>query len=214
MNHKTTEEERQIRKERVLYIYFKLKEKNTKVFIESFIKKQDITSESTARRIFTDAADWKKSEISLFLATYTPTKSDSEAIDDVLGLNASKVSSEVAEEPMNDSEGLKDWKIINHDGKKYKFVYTGICDSEQCNKCALNCGSENCICDNKIPINDVNGYFVEETDIINELSAKNQELQKEIEKLKSETSLKEEENNKIKGEWIFESEQSKDFEYT
>jgi len=107
-----TEEEKQIRKERVLYIYFKLKEKKSKVFIELFIKKQGITSESTARRIITDVANWKQGEIDLFLAIYTPVKSDSEAIDDVLGLNASKISNEIAEEPKNDDK-LKDDEIIN-----------------------------------------------------------------------------------------------------
>jgi len=121
-----TEEEKQIRKERVLYIYFKLKEKKQKVFIESFIKKQGITSESTARRIITDAANWKQGEIDLFLAIYTPTKSDSEAIDDVLGLNASKVSNEVAED-------------------------------DKCTECDT-----------------------EAAHIINELAAKNEELQKEL----------------------------------
>ena len=136
MNHKTTEEERQIRKERVLYIYFKLKEKNPKVFIESFVKKQGITSESTARRIFTDVADWKKSEISLFLATYTPVKSDSEAIDEVLGIDAGKVSSEVKEELANNDK-LKDGDIIQHEGKKYKHIYTGEQTFEDCQKCSL-----------------------------------------------------------------------------
>jgi len=121
-----TEEEKQIRKERVLYIYFKLKEKKQKVFIESFIKKQGITSESTARRIITDAANWKQGEIDLFLAIYTPTKSDSEAIGEVLGLNASKVSNEVTED-------------------------------DKCTECDT-----------------------EAAHIINELAAKNEELQKEL----------------------------------
>ena len=117
-----TEEEKQIRKERVLYIYFKLKEKKLKVFIERFIEKQGITSESTARRIITDAANWKQGEIDLFLAIYNPIKSDSEAIEEVLGLNASKVSSEVAEEPKN-YDKLKDGEIINELAAKYDSLY-------------------------------------------------------------------------------------------
>jgi hypothetical protein len=202
MNHKTTEEERQIRKERVLYIYFKLKEKNPKVFIESFIKKQGITSESTARRIFTDAADWKKSEIDLFIATYTPTKSDSEAIEEVLGINTSKVSNEVIEEPVSDNiqieEELKYGDTVEFEGKKYKFVETSKFTSDDCQMCDLFAkhiiDEEVCICSNYAY--NVMGYFeeieieqeedkcteceIEAAHIINELSAKNQELQKEL----------------------------------
>lgn len=133
MNHKITEEEKQKRKDRVLYIYFNLKEKNPKISIERFIKKQGITSESTARRIFTDAAHWKRGEIDLFLAIYNPIKSDSEAIKEVLGTEAGKVSSEVIEEPKNDDEQFEEEKstecdieaahIINGLAAKYDSLY-------------------------------------------------------------------------------------------
>ena len=139
MNHKITEEEKQIRKERVLYIYFKLKEKNPKISIERFIKKQGITSESTARRIITDAANWKQGEIDLFLAIYNPIKSDSEAIEEVLSIDTDKVSSEVAEEPVS--------------------------DDKQEDK-STECGTEAAY-------------------TIYELAAKNQELQKELQKYKN-----------------------------
>lgn len=186
MNHKITEEEKQIRKERVLYIYFKLKEKNPKVFIESFIKKQGITSESTARRIFTDVSDWKRSEIDLFLVTYTPTKGDSEAIDDVLGLNASKVSNEVAEEPVREDKEAdsiyQDGQVIDFDGKKIKFVYTGTTSIDECYKCCLE--DECCDC------MDSRGYWIdaeikeevteEQTETLDEIVSKNEELQKEL----------------------------------
>ena len=50
---------------------------------------------------------WSNSDKQLFPATYTPTKSDSEAVDEFLGLNASKVSSEVKKEPKNDNKHPK-----------------------------------------------------------------------------------------------------------
>lgn len=195
-NYKQTAEDKIKRDDRVRYYVIKLKNIVSKNELFELIEKKGITSKSTAGRVAKSVFDWGKGEIELFLATYNPTKSDSKAIEKILGLNASKVSSKVIEEPKNDNERfeeeLKDGEIINHDGGKYKFVYTGICNPEQCNKCALNCGSKYCICDNKIPINDVNGYFVEvveETDIINELSAKNQELQKELQKYKNDLNI-------------------------
>jgi hypothetical protein len=113
-----------------------------------------------------------------------------------LGLNASKVSSEVTEEPKKDNERfeeeLKDGEIVEHNGKKYKFVYTGRCELDECNKCCLNHAGVACICRIKISVENVNGYFVEfaeETDIINELAAKNQELQKELQKYKNDLNI-------------------------
>ena len=72
---------------------------------------------------------WSNSDKQLFLATYTPTKSDSEAIDEVLGVKADKVSSASKEEPTSE---------------------------DKCTECDI-----------------------EAAHIINELSAKNEELQKE-----------------------------------
>ena len=145
---------------------------------------------------------WSNSDKQLFLATYTPTKSDSEAVDEFLGLNASKVSSEVKKEPKNDNkqfeEELKYGDVIEFEGKKYKFVESGKFTPDDCQMCDLFAkhiiDEEVCICGNYAY--NVMGYFEEieikqeedrctecETEsahIINELSAKNEELQKEL----------------------------------
>ena len=202
-----------IESDRITYIYLKLVDAKQKKFIEELIKRLEIASISTARRRFKDIDEkFSKSEKKLFLATYTPTKSDSEAIDDVLGLNASKVSSEVVEEPVSDNkqfeEELKYGDTVEFEGKKYKFVETGKFTSDDCQMCDLFINDEEpCICSNYIY--NVMGYFKQEDDkhtecdieaahIINELSAKNEELQKEIEILK--LNILERENSTKK--WI------------
>ena len=88
------------RKDRVSYIYYMLEEIKTRAFIQKFIEQLGITSRSTAERII-KKLDMNKQ---LFLATYTPLKSDSKAVDEALGVKASKVSNEVEEESTSENE--------------------------------------------------------------------------------------------------------------
>ena len=145
------------RNDRVAYIYYMLEEIKTRAFIQKFIEQLGITSRSTAERIIKKMDMNKK----LFLATYTPAKNDREAVDEVLGVNTDKVSSEVKEEPV-----LKDGDIIEHNDKRYKFVYTGYTGLDECDNCCLNCGNEYCICENKIDLESVPGYFIEAAETI------------------------------------------------
>jgi hypothetical protein len=116
-----------IESDRITYIYLKLVDTKQKKFIEELIQRLEIASISTARRRFKDIDEkFSKSEKKLFIATYTPVKSDSEAIDEVLGIKLNKVSNEIVED-------------------------------DKCTECDT-----------------------EAAHIINELSAKNQELQKEL----------------------------------
>lgn len=205
-NYKQTEEKTK-RDDRVRYYVIKLKNIVSKNELFELIEKNGITSKSTAKRVVKSVFDWGKGETELFLATYTPVKSDSKAIDAVLGLNASKVSSEVIEEPKSDNEQfeeeLKDGDVIEFESKKYKFVETGKFTSDDCQKCDLFAkhiiDEEVCICSNYSY--NVMGYFedvevkqeeekstecdTEAAHIINELAAKNQELQKELQKYKN-----------------------------
>ncbi len=180
-----------IESDRITYIYLKLVDTKRKKFIEELIQRLGIASISTARRRFKDIEErFSKSEKKLFLATYTPTKSDSEAIEEVLRVKADKVSSEVIEEPVSKNKQLKDGDTVEFDGKKYKFVETGKFTSDDCQMCDLFINDEEpCICSNYAY--NVVGYFKQEDDkhiecdieaahIINELSAKNQEVQKEL----------------------------------
>ena len=202
MNYNITEEEKHSRNDRIAYIYLMLRNDKTKQFINNKIVELNITSRSTADREISKIDKWNKATKELFLATYIPTESDSKAIEKILGLNASKVSSEVIEEPKNDNERfeveLRDGEIVEHNGKKYKFVYAGKYTSDDCQICDLFykqiTNEESCICSNYGY--NVMGYFKQEEDkhtecdteashIINELSAKNEELQKELQKYKN-----------------------------
>ena len=127
--------------DRICYIYIKLIDTKQKKFIEELIQKLGIASISTARRRFKEMDKWSNSDKQLFLATYTPVKSDSEAVDEFLGLNASKTSSEVKKEPKNDNkqfeEELKYGDVIEFEGKKYKFVESSKFTSDNCKMCDL-----------------------------------------------------------------------------
>ena len=136
------------RNDRVAYIYYMLEEIKTRAFIQKFIEQLGITSRSTAERII-KKLDMNKQ---LFLAAYTPEKNDREAVEAIL---------DVKEEPV-----LKDGDIIEHNGKRYKFVYTGYTGLDECDNCCLNCGNEYCICENKIDLESVPGYFIEDTETI------------------------------------------------
>jgi hypothetical protein len=192
MNHILMAEEKIKRDDRVRYYTIRLKDAVSKNKIFKLIEKNGITSKSTAERVSKGVFDWKQGEIELFLATYCPTKSDNEVIDEVLGLNASKVSSEVAEEPVSNDK-LKDGEIINHNGKKYKHIYTGEQTFEDCQKCSLFDDDIECYGSCSDRDTEIRGYFVEVAEedmctecdieaahIISELSDKNQELQKEL----------------------------------
>jgi hypothetical protein len=192
MNHILMAEEKIKRDDRVRYYTIRLKDAVSKNKIFKLIEKNGITSKSTAERVSKGVFDWNEGEIELFLATYCPTKSDNEVIDEVLGLNASKVSSEVAEEPVSNDK-LKDGEIINHNGKKYKHIYTGEQTFEDCQKCSLFDDDIECYGSCSDRDTEIRGYFVEVAEedmctecdieaahIISELSDKNQELQKEL----------------------------------
>ena len=202
MNHNLTAEEKIKRDDRVRYYVIKLKDVMSKSKLLETIEKNGVTSKSTAERVSKGVFYWNKGEVELFLATYTPTKSDIKVIEEVLGIDTSKVSSEVKGECIGDDkqfeEELKDGDIVEFESKKYKFVETGKFTSDDCQKCDLFAkyitNEEVCICGRYIY--NVVGYFKEieikqeedkctECDteaarIINELSAKNQELQKEL----------------------------------
>ena len=90
-------QEKTKRDDRIIYYVVRLKDVMSKNELFELIEKNGITSKSTAKRVAEGVFDWGKGEIELFLATYTPVKSDSKAIEKILGLNASKVSSEVIE---------------------------------------------------------------------------------------------------------------------
>jgi len=126
MKHDLSAEEKVKRDDRVIYYVVRLKDVMSKNKLFKLIEKNEVTSKSTAERVSKSVFDWGKGEIELFLATYNPIKSDSEAIGEVLGLNASKVSNEVTED-------------------------------DKCTECDT-----------------------EAAHIINELAAKNEELQKEL----------------------------------
>ena len=85
------------RDDRVAYVYYMLEEVKTRAFIYKFIEALGITSKSTAERTI-KKLDMNKQ---LFLAAYTPVKSDSKAVEEVLGGKTDKVSSEVKEEPVS-----------------------------------------------------------------------------------------------------------------
>ena len=104
MNHKITEAEKSARDDRVAYLYLKLQDCKPKKFIEDLIKKIGITSESTARRKIKEVEKMNRQDKELFLAIYTPLKSDIEAVDEALGVKADKVSSEVEEEPVSENK--------------------------------------------------------------------------------------------------------------
>ena len=181
-----------IENDRISFIFLKLIDLKQKKFIEELIQRLGIASISTSRRRFKEVEKWSKSEKELFLATYTPPKSDSEAVDEVLGICTSKVSSEVIKEPANNDK-LKDGEIINHEGKKYKHIYTGEQTFEDCQRCSLFDDDIECYGSCSDRDTNIRGYFVEVAEddkctecdieaahIIAELSAKNQELQKEL----------------------------------
>lgn len=135
MNHDLSVEEKIKRDDRVRYYVIKLKNIVSKNELFELIEKNGITSKSTAKRVANSVFDWGKGEIELFLATYTPVRSDSKSIEKILELNASKVSSEVIE----------------------------------VDKCT-ECGTESAY-------------------TIYELAAKNQELQKELQKYKNDLNI-------------------------
>ena len=122
------------RDDRVTYVYLNLIDKKNRSDIYKTIEEMGITSTSTAQRTVAKIDKWSKSEKELFLATYIPTKSDSKAVYEVLGVEAGKVSSVVKEEPVSE---------------------------DKCTECDI-----------------------EAAHIINDLSAKNEELQKELHTLK------------------------------
>jgi hypothetical protein len=192
MNHILMAEEKIKRDDRVRYYTIRLKDAVSKNKIFKLIEKNGITSKSTAERVSKGVFDWKQGEIELFLATYCPTKSDNEVIEEFLGIDASKVSSKVTKEPVSYNKQLKDGEVVNHDGKKYKFVYTGHNDCTNCDCCSMSETENSCVCAD-VNSEYVQGYFVEVAEddkctecdieaahIIAELSAKNQELQKEL----------------------------------
>lgn len=128
MNHKITEKEKSVRDDRVTYFYLKLKDCKPSIFIENLIKKLKVTSESTARRVFNKIDKWSKSDKELFLATYTPVKSDIEAIEVALEGNAGKVSSEAEEEPtIENKETDETQKEIEELIKESKMAIMEVC---------------------------------------------------------------------------------------
>ena len=131
MNHKTTEKEKTVRDDRVAYIYLKLKDCKPRLFIEKLIKSLGITSESTARRVFNKIDKWSKFEKELFLAIYTPLKSDIEAVDEALGVKADKVSNEFKEEPTSEIEEAdklqKEIEELNKAIKESKIAIMEVC---------------------------------------------------------------------------------------
>ena len=131
MNHKITEKEKTVRDDRVAYIYLKLKDCKPSIFIEKLIKSLGITSESTARRVFNKIDKWSKFEKELFLAIYTPLKSDIEAVDEALGVKADKVSNEFKEEPTSEIEEAdklqKEIEELNEAIKESKIAIMEVC---------------------------------------------------------------------------------------
>ena len=120
--------ERIIENERIMYIYLKLVDTKQKKFIEELIQKLRIASISTARRRFKDIDEkFSKSEKELFLATYTPVKSDSEAIEEILGVKTDKVSSIVKEEHVSeDAEAAHDAGTIVYVTKTVSQAYKNV----------------------------------------------------------------------------------------
>ena len=140
-----TEEEKHSRNDRIAYIYLMLRNDKTKNYIHSKIEELRITSRSTADREVNKIDKWDGATKELFLATYIPVESDKEVIESILGVKASECITEVKKEPVSENkqfEGeLKDGDIIEHNNKRYKFVYTGKTidegedEDENCYKC-------------------------------------------------------------------------------
>ena len=86
--------------DRIAYIYYMLEDNKNRSFIYKFIEHLGITSKSTAE-IVIKKLDMNKQ---LFLAAYTPVKSDRKAVEEVLGVKASKASSEVKEESTSENK--------------------------------------------------------------------------------------------------------------
>ena len=132
------------RNDRVAYIYYMLEEIKTRAFIQKFIEQLGITSRSTAERIIKKMDMNKK----LFLATYTPAKNDREAVDEVLGVNTDKVSSEVKEElTIENKESFEEKTEVIFNEKVYGFIYTGKRTEHECILCDLCSSKEKCICE-------------------------------------------------------------------
>lgn len=114
------------RKDRVSYIYYMLEEAKTRAFIQKFIEQLGITSRSTAERIIKNLDMNKK----LFLATYTPTKNDREAVEDVLGIKKEPVSDTFEEIAAKNDETQKEIydkaeeiKLLKLELHKYRVLY-------------------------------------------------------------------------------------------
>lgn len=105
------------------------------------------------------------------------------AFEEVKAIN---VPNKVAEESFGENKEAdsiyQDGQIIDFNGKKIKFVHTGTTSIDECYKCCLE--DECCDC------MDSRGYWTdaeikeqvteEQTETLNEIAAKNEELQKEL----------------------------------
>ena len=140
------------RDDRVTYVYLNLIDKKNRSAIYKTIEEMGITSTSTAQRTVAKIDKWSKSEKELFLATYIPTKSDSKAVDEVLGVEAGKVSSVVKEEPVSEDKctecDIEAAHIINDlsakneklqgELRKYKNDLNTVLDDRQKLECLLH----------------------------------------------------------------------------
>ena len=144
-----------IESDRITYIYLKLVDTKQKKFIEELIQRLEIASISTARRRFKEMDKWSNSDKQLFLATYIPTKSDSKAVHDVLTV-AEWVRDEEKLRIKDDNEAVDDVLRVKA-SNCITEVKEEPTSEDKCTECDI-----------------------EADHIINELSAKNEELQKEL----------------------------------
>ena len=152
-------------------------------------------SRSTVYKLYNKIKDEMDSESSRVFEEAGEVNVPSEVTEEPVSEIISEVMNQAIEEQFE--EELKDGDIVEHKGERYRFVYSEQNSSECCFMCDAQATIKTtCICTNIIPSEKVKGYFVEvseeETDdkclecdtesahIINELSAKNEELQKEL----------------------------------